>query len=99
MANFEQKDKQKRQSVNRFEVQRQLLKALIKNHTLPASLRYEYMLKLNSLAKKTSRVQVVNRCVLSGRSRGVLKQFRLSRIWVRQLLAKGQLQGTKKSSW
>lgn len=99
MANFNQKDQRKRENVKKFEVQRQLLKALIKNQTVPQSLRYEYMLKLHELAKQTSKVQVVKRCVLSGRSRGVLKHFKLSRIWVRQLLATGQLQGTTKSSW
>ena len=85
--------------MKKFEVQRKLLKALIKNQSLPQGLRYEYMLKLQSFAKKTSPVQIVKRCVLSGRNRGVLKQFKLSRIWVRQLLAKGQLQGVTKSSW
>ena len=99
MANFNQKDQRKREHVRKFEVQRQLLKALIKNQTLSQSLRYEYMLKLHAFAKQTSQVQVVKRCVLSGRSRGVLKHFKLSRIWVRQLLATGQLQGTTKSSW
>lgn len=99
MANFDQKDQRNRQNVRKFEVQRQLLKALIKNQTVPQSVRYDSMLKLHALAKQTSKVQVVKRCVLSGRSRGVLRHFKLSRIWVRQLLATGQLQGTKKSSW
>jgi small subunit ribosomal protein S14 len=99
MANFEKKDKKKRALVEKFEVERNFLKACIKNQTLPQSLRYEYTLKLHNLQKKTSATQLVNRCVLSGRGRGVLKQFKLSRIWVRQLLAKGQLQGITKSSW
>ena len=58
MANFDKKDQKKRETVKKFEVQRKFLKALIKNQSLPQGLRYEYMLKLHSLAKKTSPVQL-----------------------------------------
>jgi ribosomal protein S14 len=99
MANFEQKDQQKRKLVRKFEVQRKFLKAVTQNQSLPQSLRYEYFLKLQKLAKKTSAVQVVNRCVFSHRSRGTLRKFKLSRIWLRELLAQGNLAHTTKSSW
>jgi ribosomal protein S14 len=57
------------------------------------------MLKLTLWQKKQVRVQVVNRCVFSGRSRGVLKNLNCLEFGFVNLLAKGQLQGTTKSSW
>ena len=99
MANFDKKDQKKRELVQKFEVQRNFFKACIQNQSVPKNLRYEYTLKLHQLKKQSSPTQCVNRCVLSGRGRSVLRKFKLSRIYVRELLAKGQLQGTTKSSW
>lgn len=59
MANFEQKDQQKRALVRKFEVQRKFLKAVTQNQSLPQSLRYDYFLKLQKLSKK-------NKCCASG---------------------------------
>jgi len=99
MANFDQKDSFKRNLVFKQEIERKLLKALSRNQSLPQDLRYDYLLKLQTLPKQSSLSQIVRRCVLSGRSHAVLRKFKVSRIHVRQLLAKGQLQGSTKSSW
>ncbi|HIA01996.1 MAG TPA: 30S ribosomal protein S14, partial [Myxococcales bacterium] len=40
-----------------------------------------------------------NRCVLTGRSRGYLRKFGLSRIMFRDLARVGELLGVTKSSW
>jgi len=45
-----------------------------------------------------SRVSVKNYCILSGRSRGVFRKFKLSRISLRKVGAKGFLSGLKKKS-
>ena len=46
-----------------------------------------------------SRVELKNYCILSGRPRGVFKDFKLSRILLRKMGAKGFLFGLKKKSW
>jgi len=46
-----------------------------------------------------SRVQIKNYCILSGRPRGVFRQFKLSRILLRKVGCKGLLFGLKKKSW
>lgn len=43
--------------------------------------------------------QKVNRCALTGRSRGYLRYFGVSRITFRELAHKGHLPGVRKSSW
>jgi small subunit ribosomal protein S14 len=43
--------------------------------------------------------KVYNRCVLTGRSRGFMRDFGISRICFRELAEKGQVPGVRKSSW
>lgn len=41
----------------------------------------------------------VRRCELTGRSRGVYRKFRVSRIMLRELAHKGMIPGMRKASW
>ncbi len=40
-----------------------------------------------------------NRCELTGRSRGVYRKFRISRIMLRELALQGMIPGMRKASW
>ena len=51
------------------------------------------------MKKDGSKVRVRNRCALSGRPRGNLRKFGISRIAVRDLASWGQIPGLIKSSW
>ena len=62
-------------------------------------LRYEFMFKLNKVSKKSSAVRTKNRCVMTGRGKGVLRAFKCSRIALRELISKGEIVGVTKSSW
>lgn len=54
---------------------------------------------LQKLPKNASLVRVKNRCAVSGRSRGYLRAFGLSRIQFRELAREGKIPGVKKASW
>ncbi|NCN41984.1 30S ribosomal protein S14 [bacterium] len=56
-------------------------------------------LKLQKMPRNTSPNRVVTRCHLSGRPRGVYRQFMLSRMAFRELAHKGLLPGVTKASW
>ncbi len=99
MANFIQKDNQKRHLVLQNEIKRLEYKSIIKNFNLPKEIRYEYVSKLNKLNKNGSKIRVRNRCVITGRSRSVYSFCKLSRLKFRELAAQGSLAGIKKSSW
>ncbi|MCA9385822.1 type Z 30S ribosomal protein S14 [Candidatus Dojkabacteria bacterium] len=45
------------------------------------------------------RTRVFNRCHISGRARGYMRRFGISRIAFRELALKGLLPGVKKASW
>jgi len=52
-------------------------------------------------AKRTPKYSTrkVRRCELTGRSRGVYRKFRVSRIVLRELALQGKVPGMRKSSW
>ncbi|MEK4403982.1 30S ribosomal protein S14 [Sporosarcina sp. FSL K6-6792] len=54
---------------------------------------------LNKLPKDSSPTRLKNRCELTGRPRGYMRKFNMSRIAFRELAHKGQLPGVKKASW
>lgn len=54
---------------------------------------------LNKLKKNASPVRLRNRCQLTGRSRGFLRKFKLSRLCFREFAHKGLIPGIVKASW
>lgn len=91
-------DKRK-QLVAKYAEQRRILKAVIKNHSTSQEEKHEAQSRLNSLPRNASPVRVRNRCGISGRVRGYLRRFGLSRIDFRLLALKGEIPGVRKSSW
>lgn len=57
------------------------------------------VVKLQKMPRDGSPVRVRNRCSQSGRSRGFLRKFGVSRIALRELALEGQIPGVVKSSW
>lgn len=51
------------------------------------------------LPRDSSPTRSHNRCQLTGRSRGVLRRFKVSRIMLRELALAGKIPGMKKASW
>jgi len=56
-------------------------------------------LKLQKLPRDASPIRVRNRCSQTGRSRGNLRKFGVSRNAFRELALQGQIPGVVKSSW
>ncbi len=54
---------------------------------------------LAKLPKDSSPTRLKNRCEVTGRPRGFMRKFGMSRIAFRDLAHKGQIPGVKKSSW
>lgn len=54
---------------------------------------------LQKLPKNASPVRLHNRCQLSGRPKGFMRQFGISRINFREMANKGLIPGVKKASW
>jgi small subunit ribosomal protein S14 len=54
---------------------------------------------LAKLPRNSSPTRRTNRCVETGRSRGFMRQFGLSRLSFREHASKGEVPGVTKSSW
>lgn len=54
---------------------------------------------LQKLPRDSSPTRLKNRCEITGRPRGYLRKFKVSRIVFRELAHKGQIPGVTKSSW
>lgn len=54
---------------------------------------------LQELPKNSCPTRIHNRCMISGRPRGYMRQFGISRIDFRELASAGLIPGVKKASW
>ena len=54
---------------------------------------------LQKLPKNSSAVRLHNRCEISGRPKGYIRQFGISRINFREMALNGMIPGVKKASW
>lgn len=54
---------------------------------------------LQKLPKNSSKVRLHNRCQLTGRPRGYMRQFGISRVTFREMALSGLIPGVKKASW
>ena len=54
---------------------------------------------LQSLPKNASPVRLHNRCKMTGRPKGYMRQFGISRIQFREMASNGLIPGVKKASW
>ena len=54
---------------------------------------------LQKLPKNSSKVRLHNRCQITGRPRGYMRQFGISRVTFREMALSGKIPGIKKASW
>ncbi|NWL89095.1 30S ribosomal protein S14 [Paenibacillus sp. 79R4] len=54
---------------------------------------------LQKLPRDSSPTRLHNRCAVTGRPRGYISKFKVSRIVFREMAHRGQIPGVKKSSW
>jgi len=99
----------KKSSVNRnkkrialnlkFANKRRKLKEIIMNKKISLEERFKAQMKLSKLPRNSSKIRVKNRCEITGRSHGVYRKLKISRIILRKLTLAGKVPGMIKSSW
>jgi small subunit ribosomal protein S14 len=100
MKSLIQKDKRVRKSNFKYERQRLLLKSMLYNTEITSKdQRWQASTLLSNLPKQSSRTRLKNRCIITGRGRAIHRDFRISRIKVRDLIRFNSIFGFKKSSW
>lgn len=54
---------------------------------------------LSRLPRNSNPIRLHNRCMLTGRPKGYMRQFGISRITFREMASAGLIPGVKKASW
>lgn len=78
---------------------RQGLKKKIYDMNLGEEEREQARIALNKMPRDSSPIRLRNRCQLTGRARGYLRKFKLSRLTFREMASIGLIPGVTKSSW
>lgn len=83
--------------VARYAAKRDALKKIV-NTGDPVE-AYEAAQKLQAIPKNANPIRLHNRCKLTGRPKGYMRQFGISRIQFREMASNGLIPGVKKASW
>lgn len=89
----------RKEKVARYAQRRAELKRVISNPSSTLEQIDEAVIQLQKMPRDASPVRVRNRCSQTGRPRGYLRKFGISRVALRELALQGQIPGVVKSSW
>ena len=84
--------------VARYAEKRATLKKIIATATDPAE-AYDAARKLQEIPKNANPIRLHNRCKITGRPKGYIRHFGISRIQFREMASQGLIPGVKKASW
>ena len=93
------KQKRRERLVKRKWDKRQALKKIVLDLKKSDEEKLAAQLALNKLPKNSSPVRLRNRCQFTGRARGFLSKFKLSRLCFREMANQGLIPGIVKASW
>jgi small subunit ribosomal protein S14 len=94
-----ERNKKRRRLVEKYKAKRAELKAILANPKTTDVEFFSAQKKIAKLPRNSSAVRIRNRCSLSGRPRGYIGKFGVSRITFRELALSGKIPGVIKSSW
>ncbi|MGR3973062.1 MAG: 30S ribosomal protein S14 [Candidatus Rhabdochlamydia sp.] len=93
------KEKRRQVLVKQKWERRQQLKEIVKNFSTSDEERLVAQISLNKLPRNSSPVRLRNRCQFTGRSRGFLRKFKMSRLCFLEMARHGYIPGIMKASW
>ena len=87
-----------RESLKAREIKREKLVARYAEKRAKLKAEGDYV-GLDKLPKNSSPVRLHNRCKLTGRPKGYMRKFGISRVTFREMASEGKIPGIKKASW
>ncbi|KAL2918358.1 40S ribosomal protein mrp2, mitochondrial [Polyrhizophydium stewartii] len=82
-----------------FEVQRKALRLIVKDQRNPLPVRVRAQIELQKLPRMSHPSAITNRCIVGGKTRGHIGEFKMSQIEFRNHALCGELPGVKKALW
>lgn len=99
MKKFIAKDQKRRGLVQEYEMLRKVLLTVTHSPLFSNQQKLQARFTLHSLPPDSSKVRVRNRCISTGRPRGIYRKWKLSRIRIRDLIGQRMIPGLRKASW
>ena len=93
------KNNDRKRRVDLWAERRAAAKKIVNNPNSSPEQVDEAVMQLQKMPRDASPVRVRNRCSQSGRPRGFVRKFGISRVALRKLALEGQIPGVVKSSW
>jgi len=93
------RDAYKREQFAKYEVERKALRYIIRSNAFSGRQKLEAQLQLTQLPVSSQPTKVKGRCVVGGKGRGILRDFKMARFPFRMAALAGQLPGVRKASW
>ena len=84
--------------VAKYAAKRAALKEIV-NHCDDPQAAFEAAQKLQSIPRNANPIRLHNRCKITGRPKGYIRLFGLSRIQFREMASAGLIPGVRKASW
>lgn len=94
-----EKEKRREKLVKLKWNKRQELRAKAANLNLSEEERQAARIALNKMPRDSNKVRLRSRCQMTGRARGVLRKFKISRLTFREMASFGLIPGVHKASW
>lgn len=94
-----EREKRREQTVKLKWNKRQELRSKSRDLNLSEEERQAARVALNKMPRDSSPCRLRNRCKLTGRPRGFLRKFKISRLTFRELASMGIIPGITKASW
>lgn len=91
------RERKREKMVARYAAKRAALKEIVRTGE-PEEVE-QAVIALQKLPKNACPIRLHNRCKLTGRPKGYMRQFGISRINFREMALAGLIPGVKKSSW
>ena len=96
------RERKRERMVARDASKRAALTSVLKSSSTEDSVqdaKWDAMMALQKMPANSSKVRVHNRCGLTGRPRGYMRKFGISRVTFREMALAGKIPGVKKASW
>jgi small subunit ribosomal protein S14 len=85
--------------IKKHAARRSELRTLLKDPAVSLDDKRAALARLEKLPLNSCPTRLTRRCLLTGRSRGYYRKFKMSRIMLRKLALQGRVPGVIKSSW
>jgi small subunit ribosomal protein S14 len=93
------KNRRRVRIVAQYAERRAALLLVLKSNAASASAKVAARKKFDAMPRDASATRIKNRCEITGRARGYLRKFLMSRIAFREAVLRGDIPGVVKASW